>query len=302
MEITPPPKSVGSKSSKTLPKKSKLSQWVKPIVFTMGLYVVLGVGFYWYALRPQASDVATLNHLPTDATHTQGSHSDARVEIDARIEESVDAQNAAALQETTDGQANTQPDVTSDTKSLDKAVIDKAVMGDVIANKSITQTVVEAMPLTQDAHANMPMSVAVKSQSASTKPKIAQANNTAQASNTAQVVEPTTTNARLSDIQEPIQDIQVRAKPKPSKALTQAEEEAEAQNDLLREAIEKVKAVNDNKIAKARQEVGASSVPAHEPIIQDGEPKKPKTLPSEQTKPSTQSGVNQPDSDLDVHQ
>lgn len=78
-------------------------------------------------------------------------------------------------------------------------------------------------------------------------------------------------------------------KPDPkSKALTKAEEDAEAQNELLREAINKVRQINDNKIAKARENT-ESSVPAHQPIIKDGsdepsaEPKKPKDPPKKET-------------------
>lgn len=50
-----------------------------------------------------------------------------------------------------------------------------------------------------------------------------------------------------------------KSEPSPeSQALTKAEEEAEAQNELLREAINKVKELNDGKIAKARESVEES--------------------------------------------
>lgn len=56
-----------------------------------------------------------------------------------------------------------------------------------------------------------------------------------------------------------------------SKAMDSAEAEAEVQNEMLREAIDKVKRLNDNKIAKAREEVAESSVPAYPSIIKDDE-------------------------------
>lgn len=56
-----------------------------------------------------------------------------------------------------------------------------------------------------------------------------------------------------------------------SKAMDSAEAEAEVQNEMLREAIDKVKQLNDNKIAKAREEVTESSVPAYPSIIKDDE-------------------------------
>lgn len=56
-----------------------------------------------------------------------------------------------------------------------------------------------------------------------------------------------------------------KSEPTPeSQALTKAEEEAEAQNELLREAINKVKELNDGKIAKARENIIEESSP---PVI-----------------------------------
>lgn len=68
-----------------------------------------------------------------------------------------------------------------------------------------------------------------------------------------EVVEPLPVEENVSLLPPP------KSEPSPeSQALTKAEEEAEAQNELLREAINKVKELNDGKIAKARESVEES--------------------------------------------
>lgn len=212
--------------------KQKWRHWLKPIVFTTLLYVGLGgVAYYFYGATPTQS---TTKNTTTSLTNERGSVVATVSEVQPVVIQEATSDSALT---TTPQEGVNVPVVVlspqnSNTPSSTALPLDttKAQNGRIVAN--LNQTRPQVAPNAQQNTASIP------------------SNNEAVAPSP----EPT---------------ISAPSEAPKSKALTKAEEEAEAQNELLREAINKVRQLNDNKIAKSRENTTESSVPAHQPIIKD---------------------------------
>lgn len=220
--------------------KNRLRDWVKPALFTAILYAGLAGGYFFY--KKSTNQPAA---LPSSQTNVP-----------------------------------VVPSVNPDTNS---ATVVSQENGDVketvtVAPVSITKTVVDAMPIPESGNeqntnarifATTPNNQTTNPQTPAKKPVVPPAARPSAEDApppkpiTQESVAPTEPSGG-----EPAQPTRPNSS-KESIALTKAEAEAEAQNELLREAINKVRTLNDNKIAKSRE--GAESSVAPHPPIDKGE-------------------------------
>lgn len=240
--------------------RAKWRHWVKPIVFTTLLYAGLGGSvYYFYGNKQSDSDVKKVVVTPINTN-----------DVVAPTTSSVSADVISSAQDPNTISPNPQNPNAQPAPIVQAGVL--PTLNAPTGNNQIPKQGAGAIGSTVNlTPSNTPQNTR----------RIHQGNQVIQ-TNPVPQTEPVLNGA-------PPQSAPTPPKPDPkSKALTKAEEDAEAQNELLREAINKVRQINDNKIAKARENT-ESSIPAHQPIIKDGsdepsaEPKKPKDPPKKET-------------------
>lgn len=214
--------------------KNRLRDWAKPALFTAILYAGLAGGYFFY--KKNTNQPTT---LPPSQTNV--------------------------------------PIAPSANPNINNTTVVSQENGDVketvtIAPVSITKTVVDAMPIPESGNeqntnarifATTPNNQTTNSQTLAKKPTTPPA---ARPSADAPPLEPVAQEVAPAEPSggEPAQPTRSKNS-KEGMALTKAEAEAEAQNELLREAINKVRTLNDNKIAKSHEGT-ESSVAPHPPI------------------------------------
>lgn len=221
--------------------KNRFRDWAKPALFTATLYLGLAGGYFFYK-KTTDNSIASLNPSATPATTNGG--------------------------------------IVGDNISVDD-VGDKETVVDISIPEP--QIVIDAVTITQSQNEQITNARIFAKTSNNTTTTISSLSHKKPTQPLSDLPLPELSSQEPVSIEPQSDNNSTQADPKNSKegiALTEAEAEAEVQNELLREAINRVRTLNDNKIAQSDENASIPQSPINQDESeQDNAPKQSPTPP-----------------------